>query len=453
MVMLYKKWKNEKWLTIIAIFAILFLVPIMFVPLVKYTMVWKYAGSLEAVDTGRSILLYGNDEYSEIIVNLVSVFMIASWVLPAILIGLIILARVKMWDNENTIVFASIATTFLFTVIYMVLGFIITNNFMEFYKNPYEIVVKNVYTLSYIPAILQLVFLGLGTIFFINIKKAIKSPDLVGEIKTVKDHSRASKSNLVAKRDISKKGKWKNEKITTFISIISIVLITAIIFVPITNYDIYINDTLYGIDHNRGMAIYGYDLLFTNPSVIVGGFKVVSIIFAWVIFVTTIAMIVGLILSFTKLKNTKAQKIMQLVVVGSACTCAFFYMIVGILSTVGVDKYHDFSTYYQYGYYWTTTTEAINEFTIAYIPLILQAVCLVFVLVNFFKNRKELVCVKNSEETIVANETLTNTPNQKIVSTVNASIIEDIKKFKELLDMGAITQEEYDAKKKELLGL
>ncbi|MBE5733248.1 MAG: SHOCT domain-containing protein [Clostridiales bacterium] len=201
------------------------------------------------------------------------------------------------------------------------------------------------------------------------------------------------------------------------------------------------------------MAIYGYDLLFTNPSVIVGGFKVVSIIFAWVIFVTTIAMIVGLILSFTKLKNTKAQKIMQLVVVGSACTCAFFYMIVGILSTVGVDKYHDFSTYYQYGYYWTTTTEAINEFTIAYIPLILQAVCLVFVLVNFFKNRKELVCVKNSEETIVANETLTNTPNQKIVSTVNASIIEDIKKFKELLDMGAITQEEYDAKKKELLGL
>ena len=30
---------------------------------------------------------------------------------------------------------------------------------------------------------------------------------------------------------------------------------------------------------------------------------------------------------------------------------------------------------------------------------------------------------------------------------------DEIKKFKELLDMGAITQEEFDAKKKQLLGL
>ena len=33
------------------------------------------------------------------------------------------------------------------------------------------------------------------------------------------------------------------------------------------------------------------------------------------------------------------------------------------------------------------------------------------------------------------------------------SSVEEIKKFKELLDMGAITQEEFDAKKKQLLGL
>ena len=34
----------------------------------------------------------------------------------------------------------------------------------------------------------------------------------------------------------------------------------------------------------------------------------------------------------------------------------------------------------------------------------------------------------------------------------NISVADEIKKFKELLDMGAITQEEYDEKKKELLG-
>ena len=42
------------------------------------------------------------------------------------------------------------------------------------------------------------------------------------------------------------------------------------------------------------------------------------------------------------------------------------------------------------------------------------------------------------------------TVNQTIVETSNA---DELKKFKELLDMGAITQEEFDAKKKELLGL
>ena len=37
-----------------------------------------------------------------------------------------------------------------------------------------------------------------------------------------------------------------------------------------------------------------------------------------------------------------------------------------------------------------------------------------------------------------------------IASTSNA---DEIKKYKELLDMGVITQEEFDAKKKQLLGL
>ncbi len=38
-------------------------------------------------------------------------------------------------------------------------------------------------------------------------------------------------------------------------------------------------------------------------------------------------------------------------------------------------------------------------------------------------------------------------------SNVSISIADEIKGFKELLDMGAITQDEFDAKKKQLLGL
>ena len=38
-------------------------------------------------------------------------------------------------------------------------------------------------------------------------------------------------------------------------------------------------------------------------------------------------------------------------------------------------------------------------------------------------------------------------------SSQQTSAADEIKEFKELLDMGAITQEEFDAKKKQLLGL
>ena len=50
--------------------------------------------------------------------------------------------------------------------------------------------------------------------------------------------------------------------------------------------------------------------------------------------------------------------------------------------------------------------------------------------------------IDESSETTVVNDT-----------TETLSNTDEIKKFKELLDMGAITQEEFDAKKKELLGL
>ena len=42
---------------------------------------------------------------------------------------------------------------------------------------------------------------------------------------------------------------------------------------------------------------------------------------------------------------------------------------------------------------------------------------------------------------------------QIITSTPAPSTADELKKFKELLDMGIITQEEFDAKKKQLLGL
>lgn len=54
------------------------------------------------------------------------------------------------------------------------------------------------------------------------------------------------------------------------------------------------------------------------------------------------------------------------------------------------------------------------------------------------------------EDGIKACEDMTNAPT---IIQNNVSAADELKKFKELLDMGIITQEEFDAKKKQLLGL
>ena len=59
-------------------------------------------------------------------------------------------------------------------------------------------------------------------------------------------------------------------------------------------------------------------------------------------------------------------------------------------------------------------------------------------------------CIDLAPEWYLVNA-IKNGATQKQESQI--SVADEIKKFKELLDMGAITQEEFDAKKKQLLGL
>lgn len=64
-----------------------------------------------------------------------------------------------------------------------------------------------------------------------------------------------------------------------------------------------------------------------------------------------------------------------------------------------------------------------------------------------FSSKKEL---KQAEELKALIESLQNESNQ---STPQSSDADELLKFKELLDEGAITEEEYEAKKKQILGL
>ena len=68
------------------------------------------------------------------------------------------------------------------------------------------------------------------------------------------------------------------------------------------------------------------------------------------------------------------------------------------------------------------------------------------------KNRNEIhQCI--SDLLIERQSKATPTPANAIKQEIPQSNIEELKKYKELLDMGVISQEEFNAKKKQLLGL
>ena len=68
----------------------------------------------------------------------------------------------------------------------------------------------------------------------------------------------------------------------------------------------------------------------------------------------------------------------------------------------------------------------------------------------FFTNKKKIVEVYNKINSAVDN--IKNTNNTVTVNT-ELSNADELKKYKELFDSGVITQEEFDAKKNQLLGL
>ena len=60
----------------------------------------------------------------------------------------------------------------------------------------------------------------------------------------------------------------------------------------------------------------------------------------------------------------------------------------------------------------------------------------------------------NSADVIsITEEEVENLSKTQDTKQTNISQADELKKFKELLDNGVITQEEFDAKKKQLLGL
>ena len=86
--------------------------------------------------------------------------------------------------------------------------------------------------------------------------------------------------------------------------------------------------------------------------------------------------------------------------------------------------------------------DRLQIFDISCEPELLTALRVTIILIIFVSFIKRSVVPKTK-----------NTPQEIINNIQEASHADELKKFKELLDNGVITQEEFDAKKKQLLGL
>lgn len=68
--------------------------------------------------------------------------------------------------------------------------------------------------------------------------------------------------------------------------------------------------------------------------------------------------------------------------------------------------------------------------------------------------KKVLEIITGKQDAIAFGDLINSMINQKSSdNSVSISAADELKKFKELFDMGVITQEEFDAKKKQLLGI
>jgi hypothetical protein len=72
--------------------------------------------------------------------------------------------------------------------------------------------------------------------------------------------------------------------------------------------------------------------------------------------------------------------------------------------------------------------------------------------VSFWAISNRDAIYKVISDLIIDRQNKTTVPNS-VPQSVNADYTEELKKIKQLLEMGVITQEEFDAKKKQLLGL
>lgn len=197
-------------------------------------------------------------------------------------------------------------------------------------------------------------------------------------------------------------------------------------------------------------AVSGFSALFgglgdTDSSY--GGWIVIAVIFLWMIFLLslgvlalTVINLIGVIIRRPIIKLPGG--IFKLTVIGAGIVTTVYLIIGSIISIVANSIYMD---YYGYSYFFNSYPRL---FTASYWPLIIEALLLGGYIVVSKVVPSQPVEAKAAAQAA-------GQPYQAAPAAAprrrNVNAVEEIKKYKELYDMGAITWEEFEAKKKELL--
>ncbi len=189
----------------------------------------------------------------------------------------------------------------------------------------------------------------------------------------------------------------------------------------------------------------GFDVLFFKQIYVYDGMAFLTPIagaLVWIDFLLALGMVVMAIFNFMAKQE---KKIFTVFILIGMMTVAGLYCIYGLALYIGTIIDQSFSEY------------GMLTATYAYRPLIWQSILLAgYIFVPVIIKRINEAQGKTTETpvvepTIEKEEKKVEVPVQ--VKTEQKIDTAKIRELKELLDMGAITQEEYDIKKKEILGL
>ena len=143
--------------------------------------------------------------------------------------------------------------------------------------------------------------------------------------------------------------------------------------------------------------------------------------------------ILCLILAFASIFNanaTTARKIEKFIIVSGVIT-SFLYMLEGIIMS--------------------SMMSADEKIVTAPVLFVIQIVLVVIYCICDHVNKNKTAPIKEEKETIVTSKPITTSSQIKNIN--NETNKDELIKYKQLLDMGVISQEEFEKKKKELLNL